>query len=98
MLSKDYADNKCMPKDSGIRAWYLIDYAIYPWHYLNLCCQVKLERRALAKLTLVELQDIGLHPADIRAECKRSFFDVPKDRWHRYIEAKNSKPESREIR
>ena len=67
MLAKDYAENKGIPKDNGIRFWCLIDYAIYPWHYLRLRYQVKLQRRSLAKLTLLELQDIGIHPEGVRA-------------------------------
>lgn len=91
MLSKDYANNEELSKDTGTRVTgrYLIDRALRALYYIGLCCEIKQERRQLAKLTPAELQDIGLHPADVLAECKRSFLDVPKDRWHRYVKQRS---------
>ena len=60
----------------------LVDCARLATRYLCLCFIIKNERRALAKLTDMELQDIGLHRAEVNAEYKRSFFDVPADRWN----------------
>lgn len=60
----------------------IFDYIRLATRYLALCFKIKNERRALAEFTNAELQDIGLHPADVAAECKRSFFDVPADRWY----------------
>lgn len=92
MHSKDYADGNA-PKHTGIgdTGRYLIDCTVQAAHYLCLCFKIKQERRNLAKLTQKELQDIGLHPADVQAECRRSFLDVPADRWQQRLETKKSK-------
>lgn len=47
---------------------------------LDLCMQIRAERKALAKLTDHQLQDIGIHRADAIAECQRSWLDLPQQR------------------
>lgn len=50
---------------------------------LALAERIKSERRALSKLSDIELRDIGIHRADADAELERSFWDLPDDRVNR---------------
>jgi len=64
----------------SIRAWIR-----HKLDWLNLCMEIYTERRTLAKLTDQQLQDIGIHRADVDTECRRSVFDLPPQRratWH----------------
>jgi len=58
----------------------LIEYIQKTISHLSLCITIKTERETLAKLSNSELQDIGIHRADVDAERRRSFFDIPEDR------------------
>jgi len=48
--------------------------------WLNLCMEIHTERKSLARLTDQQLRDIGIHRADVDAECRRSIFDLPPQR------------------
>jgi len=87
MLSKDYVD-VTITKDADSRdtSKCLIGCIRLAKNYIHLCFIINRERKYLAKLTHSELQDIGLHPADVEAECQRSFFDVPDNRRKQYSE------------
>ena len=38
------------------------------------------ERRDLELLTIEHMRDIGLNPAHVQQECRKSFFDIPSNR------------------
>ena len=48
--------------------------------WLNLCMEIHAERKTLARLSDQQLRDIGIHRADVDAECRRSVFDLPPQR------------------
>jgi uncharacterized protein YjiS (DUF1127 family) len=67
--------------------WLISDSIHQLNSYIALCFQIKQERNDLAKLTDAELRDIGIHPADVAAERRRSFFDIPADRRNVYSDS-----------
>lgn len=60
--------------------WSVADWLRNAINRLDLCLQIYTERRALAKLSDEQLQDIGIHRADANSECRRSCFDLPRQR------------------
>lgn len=81
MLSKICAESP--PSTKGhftLRHWLRFEYARRAFRYIYLCYEIKRERETLANLSDSGLRDIGVHPADANAECRRSFLDVPADR------------------
>lgn len=47
---------------------------------LFLVWQVRHERNQLARLSRVELAEMGIHPGDAGREVERGLFDLPKSR------------------
>lgn len=85
MLSKNYVDaNLSGASVSRFNKRWPISYVRYALAYLSLCFQIHQERRILSTLTSSERRDIGIHATDAETECRRSFFDIPIDRWQQY--------------
>ncbi len=81
MLSKTCVESPhCTKKHRTFRHRLCFDYVRRAFRYLDLCYDINRERQMLAKLSDSGLRDIGVHPADADAECRRSFFDVSADR------------------
>jgi len=81
MLSKNSVEtSRPLSGHHIIWYWKLVDYIRQAISVFILCTKIKHERESLARLTDSELQDLGIHRADVDAECRRSFFDIPEDR------------------